>query len=314
MVHTSLSVVVPCYRESASLAPLYERIKETLDPLVDSWELVLIDDGSPDDTFACASQLAAADKRVHAISFSRNFGKEAAMLAGLRASRGDVVVLMDADLQHPPELISRLIEVMRLEGVDQVIARRNRLGDSKVRTFLSRGYYRIVNALVDDVDLQDGVGDFRALSRRAVDALVLLNESNRFSKGLFSWIGFPSATIDYENQVRTGGESAWTLRKLFEYGLDGILSFNSKPLRVTIMIGALAIAAGLIYLLVLLIGWMVNGVQVSGYVTTIAVIVFFAGVQLLSIGVIGEYVGRIYYEVKRRPHYIVAAEVNGTDK
>lgn len=314
MVRTSISVVVPCYREGASIHPLYERVKATLDDLDEAWEIVLVDDGSPDDTFARASEIAEGDARVHVLSFSRNFGKEAAMLAGLRAAKGDSVVLMDADLQHPPELIGRLLEVMRRDGVDQVVARRNRTGDSKIRTLLSRGYYRFVNALVDDVGLEDGAGDFRALSRRAVDALVLLNESNRFSKGLFSWIGFPSATVDYENQLRGNGESAWTMGKLFEYGLDGILSFNSKPLRVMLVSGAAAIAAGLVYLLVLLVQWLVNGVEVPGYLTTVAVIVFFAGVQLLSIGVVGEYVGRIYYEVKGRPHYIVAAEVNGTSR
>jgi glycosyltransferase involved in cell wall biosynthesis len=268
-------------------------------------EFVYVDDGSGDGTLALLEQLAADDPRVRYVSFSRNFGKEAAMLAGLTYASGDAVVIMDADLQHPPELVGRMVE-LREQGWDQVIARRTREGDRVTRTLTARAYYRLINRLVD-VELVDGVGDFRLLSRRAVDAVLLLTEYNRFSKGLFAWVGFPGTTFEYGNAVREEGRSSWTFGRLLNYGIDGLLSFNNKPLRAAVYLGMALLTAAMGYALWIVGDAMANGVETPGYVTLVAVITALAGVQMVMTGVIGEYIGRIYYEVKRRPHFLVQA-------
>lgn len=300
---TQLSVVVPCHNEEEVLELLHAEVMAHAEPLADRVELVLVDDGSTDGTLALAEELAARDGRVRVISFSRNFGKEAAMLAGLRAATGDAVVLMDADLQHPPQLLAALVAQYQ-QGYDQVVARRSRTGDPKVRTLLSRVYYRSMNRLVD-VPLTDGVGDFRLLSRRAVDALLALGEVNRFSKGLFSWIGFDQAVIEYENVARAGGTSTWTFTTLLNYGLDGVMSFNNKPLRAAIWLGLSVVGLFCIYVVWLVYNAATTGIQVPGYITTVAVVTALGGIQLIFLGVIGEYIGRIYYETKARPHYVV---------
>ncbi|MFC9786932.1 glycosyltransferase family 2 protein [Rhodococcus sp. NPDC127528] len=300
-----LSVVVPCHNEEDVLADLVREVLATLEQADVDVELVLVDDGSRDDTVRVMRELHEQDSRCRFVSFSRNFGKEAAMLAGLGYAQGDAVVIMDADLQHPPHL---LIEMLRLhaDGYDQVIARRTRDGDAFARTLLSRMYYRLVNAMVD-VNMEDGAGDFRLLSRRAVDALLRMREYNRFSKGLFSWIGFPTVTVDYRNVARQGGgESKWTFRRLLNYGIDGIMSFNNAPLRLAIYLGATVTALSFVYVIGLIVAALMHGVTAPGYVTLIAAITGMGGLQLLFLGVIGEYVGRIYYEAKRRPHYLVA--------
>ena len=300
-----LSVVVPCHNEESVLDALVEEVFAAIDVQGVDLELVLIDDGSSDRTPELMRRHNEQDPRVRYIIFSRNFGKEAGMFAGLSYARGDAVVIMDADLQHPPSMVPEMIEKYR-EGYDQVIARRTREGDKPARTAFSRLYYKIVNKLVD-VPMEDGVGDFRLLSRRAVDALLSLRETNRFSKGLFSWIGFPSAVLDYRNQPRQGGgTSQWSMRRLLNYGIDGILSFNNAPLRVAIYLGAAVTVVALLYVIYLLIATAFQGIEVPGYVTQIAATLGMGGIQLIMIGVVGEYVGRIYYEVKGRPHFIVA--------
>lgn len=300
-----LSVVVPCHDEESVLDALVDEVVRTVGALGVDLELVLVNDGSRDRTLEMMHAHNERDPRVRFVSFSRNFGKEAAMFAGLTYARGDAVVIMDADLQHPPALVGQMLELHR-QGFDQVVARRTRDGDPALRTALSRVYYRIVNRLVD-VPMEDGVGDFRLLSRRAVDALLALQESNRFSKGLFSWIGFPRATIDYRNQERQGGgTSRWSLRRLFNYGLDGIMSFNNAPLRVAVYIGVAVTLLSLVYVVYLIVAALTTGIDSPGYITLITAILGVGGLQLLFLGVIGEYVGRIYYEVKRRPHFIVS--------
>lgn len=305
-----LSVVCPCYREAANIAALVSRIAESLDPVGVDWELVLVDDGSPDDTWAQIEQAAAREPRVRGLSFSRNFGKEAAMLAGLRVAQGDAVVVMDADLQHPPEIIPEMLEALQAHRVDQVIARRTRDGEPWPRRMLSRLYYRMVQSLVD-VELEDGVGDFRMLSRRALDALLSLTEVNRFSKGLFAWIGFRRHVVDYRNVDRHAGRSSWGFFSLLNYGVDGVIAFNDRPLRLAVQGGLGAAGLSLLYLLWLIIEWFRHGVTAPGYITIIAAVVLLGGVQLTFIGILGEYIGRIHQEVKDRPSYIVADEVNG---
>jgi polyisoprenyl-phosphate glycosyltransferase len=300
-----LSIVVPCHNEEDVLDRLAEQVFAAVAATDADVELVLVDDGSRDGTLRAIEDLHREDKRVRYVSLSRNFGKESAMLAGLAYARGDAVVIMDADLQHPPRLIVQMLDLFG-QGYDQVIAQRTREGDSLPRTLASRLYYRLANAMVE-VDLKDGVGDFRLLSRRAVDSLLQLGEYNRFSKGLFSWIGFPTATIDYRNEARQGGSSSkWSMRRLINYGLDGIMSFNNAPLRLAIYVGLVVTGLSFGYITFLIIAALTRGITVPGYVTIVAAVLGLGGIQLLFLGVIGEYVGRIYFETKQRPHFIVA--------
>ena len=298
-----LSIIVPCYNEGESIKYTYQEIKKVLNNINIQHEIVFINDGSKDNTLQILKNIGQNDKSVKYISFSRNFGKEAGMLAGLEYITGDCVVIMDADPQHPPELIPEMIKYYE-EGYDQVIAKRNRKGDNKYRTWVTKLYYKLVNKLID-VELVDGVGDFRLLSRKAVDSILAMKEYNRFSKGIFSWIGFKQKTIQYENQSRVAGETKWSFKSLLSYGIDGIISYNDKPLRVCFVIGCSLIMMSLIYIVFLLVQILIHGIDIPGYFTTIASIMIIGGVQLVFIGVLGEYIGKIYYEVKKRPHFIV---------
>ncbi|MCX2185100.1 glycosyltransferase family 2 protein [Streptomyces sp. SKN60] len=300
-----LSIVVPCFNEEEIIGRFHDQVTAELSRFDGEFEIVYVDDGSRDRTLPLLEGIADGDPRARYVSFSRNFGKEAAMLAGLRAAAGDAVVIMDADLQHPPELVHRML-ALHTEGYDQVIARRTRTGDRVTRTLTARAYYWAINRLVD-VELVDGVGDFRLLSRRTVDAVLELTEYNRFSKGLFAWVGFKSTTFEYENAVREQGRSKWTFGKLLNYGLDGLLSFNNKPLRAAVYLGMILVAVAFAYAAWIVGVALVNGVDTPGYVTLLVTVTALAGVQMVMLGLVGEYVGRIYYEVKRRPHYLVKA-------
>ncbi|WP_284350081.1 glycosyltransferase family 2 protein [Streptomyces sp. A 4/2] len=301
MVH--LSVVVPCFNEAEVIDAFHTALVAALEPTRETFEICYVDDGSSDQTLRQLRRLAADDPRVRFTSFSRNFGKESAMLAGLRMAGGDAAVLMDADLQHPPELLPRMLDLHR-HGYDQVVAQRDRAGEGKLRTALSRTYYRIVRRCMD-VEVIDGAGDFRLLSRRAVDSVLSLPESNRFSKGIFSWIGFDTVSFTYRNVERAAGESKWGGRRLLNYGIDGLLSFNSKPLRLAIHTGLCLFLSALAYALWIIGNVAFDGVDTPGYTTLLTAIVALSGIQLATLGVIGEYVGRIYHESKRRPHYVV---------
>jgi glycosyltransferase involved in cell wall biosynthesis len=307
-----LSVVVPCYNEEAVLGSLAAALRPQLEAISDRFEVILVDDGSRDGTLELMRQLHAEDPRFRYLALSRNFGKEAAMLAGLSQARGDAVAIMDADLQHPPSLLAEMVPLLE-EGYEQVVARRTRTGDAPVRTFVSRLYYKAFNKLVD-VRLEDGVGDFRILSRNAVRALLALGEYNRFSKGLFAWIGFKTATVDYENVAREAGATKWRMRDLLNYGIDGVLSFNSKPLRLSIYFGAFVSFVAFVYALWVLGDAIFHGNPVPGYVTTICTVVGFGGVQMVLLGVIGEYLGRIYTETKRRPHFLLRESSEGPER
>jgi glycosyltransferase involved in cell wall biosynthesis len=303
-----LSVVVPCLDEEATLETLLgalEELRPRLDARYADFEVVLVDDGSTDETLARMAAAAARDPRVRYLSLSRNFGKESAMLAGMSRARGRVVALLDADLQHPPELLLQMLPLLD-EGYEQVVAQRTRTGDARSRTWLSRGFYRAMNAL-SEVRLEDGVGDFRVLSRKAVRAVLSLDEHNRFSKGLFAWIGYPTAVVKYENVARTGGASRWRLGGLVSYGVDGLLSFEVRPMRAVLYFGAFVTAVAVVYAFWILGRALVVGIDTPGYVTLLCTVVGLAGVQLVVLGVIGEYLGRIYIEVKRRPHFLVKA-------
>ncbi|MBM7577796.1 glycosyltransferase [Jeotgalibacillus terrae] len=299
----TLSIVIPCYNEEETVQKFYDETKQWMEKISADIEYVFVDDGSSDRTLPMLKEMAEQDDDVHYISFSRNFGKEAAILAGFQYAKGDAVVLIDADLQHPPSLIPMMWKHFE-DGYDQVIAKRNRAGEKFTRKKLTNLYYKLVNRLVE-VEITDGVGDFRLLSRQALNALLSLTEYNRFSKGLFSWIGFHEKMIEYENQIRVEGSSKWSFASLLNYGMDGILSFNNKPLRIAIYSGIGITTFGFIYILITLVNYFINGVETPGYFTTISAIILLGGIQLLFLGIIGEYIGRIYYETKRRPQYLI---------
>ncbi|MEH1123371.1 glycosyltransferase family 2 protein [Micromonospora sp. CPCC 206061] len=297
-----LSVVVPCFNEEASVDRLHSAVTLAVQSLTADVEIVFVDDGSDDGTLAALRELATRDSSVKYTSLSRNFGKEAAMLAGLERATGDAIVIMDADLQHPPHLLPRMMELYE-QGYDQVIACRDRRGDQFFRTLASRAFYRMVNRLVD-VQLVDGAGDFRLLSRRAVDAILSLPEYNRFSKGIYSWIGFNTVVFAYTNESRQGGRSKWTFGKLFNYALDGLLSFNNRPLRLAIYGGLALTLLAVAYMTWVVVSAMVRGIDMPGYTTIIVSVIGLGGIQMMLLGIIGEYIGRLYYEAKRRPHYL----------
>ncbi|MFJ6515012.1 glycosyltransferase [Streptomyces sp. NPDC091406] len=303
MTGLQLSVVVPCFDEAEVIESFHAALVGVLDPLGDSFEICYVDDGSRDRTRPLLNAIAARDPRVHYTAFSRNFGKEAAMLAGLRMSSGAAVVIMDADLQHPPELIPRMLELHR-HGYDQVIPRRDRTGEGLLRSTLSHTYYALVRRCMD-VELIDGSGDFRLLSRRAVESVLSLPESNRFSKGIFSWIGFDTVTFRYRNSERVAGRSKWGSKRLLNYGIDGLLSFNNRPLRLAIYAGFWVFVSALVYALWTVVRVVLHGVDTPGYATLLIAVVALSGIQLVTLGVIGEYVGRIYHEAKHRPPYVV---------
>ncbi|MFE6155845.1 glycosyltransferase [Streptomyces sp. NPDC057889] len=298
-----VSVVVPCFDEGEVISTFHHTLLAVLEESGSAFEICYVDDGSRDSTRAQLRDLTAADRRVRYTSFSRNFGKEAAMLAGLRMTRGEAVALMDADLQHPPQLLPRMLQLRR-QGYDQVVARRDRSGEGTVRHLLTSGYYRAMGHGMD-VEVVDGEGDFRLLSRSAVDAVLALPEANRFSKGIFSWIGFDTVSFTYRNVSRAAGCSKWGGRRLLNYGIDGLISFNNRPLRLVIYAGLTLCVAAFAYALWIITDVALNGVELPGFATLITVVLALGGIQLATLGIIGEYVGRIYSETKRRPHYVV---------
>ncbi|KGP71948.1 glycosyltransferase family 2 protein [Pontibacillus yanchengensis] len=298
-----ISLILPSYNEEENIELIYDSIHKDMADLDYDYELIFIDDGSADGTLNSIQHLAATYPGVKYISFTRNFGKEAALLAGLQKANGDAVIILDADLQHPSYLIPEMIQGFE-EGYDQVIARRNRNGESKLRKGLTTMFYKMINTLVD-VTLQNGVGDFRLLSRNVVNDVLKLSEANRFSKGLFSWVGYEEKVINYENVNRQAGDSKWSFSNLLNYAIDGVVSFNTKPLRLCLYTGLFILLLSLGYITVMFIEVIRTGIDVPGYFSTISAILFLGGVQLVSLGVIGEYIGRIYNEVKQRPHYLI---------
>ena len=300
-----LSVVIPFYNEENMIQKMYDELVKEINQITKAeFEIIFINDGSKDRTFERMLAIAAGDSRVKYISFSRNFGKEAGTIAGLEYATGEAVILMDGDLQHPPAMLPKMIEAYE-QGYDVVSARRTRTGEKRHRTFLAKHFYKLANKMMD-IELMDGVSEFRLFSRKVVNAIISMQEYNRFSKGIFAWIGFNEKVIEYENQVRTVGETKYSLKFSLNYAIQGILSFNDKPLRMCINFGLFCLLISLAYVLWTFIQYLVvPDSLVSGYFTTIFSVVLFGGIQLISIGVLGEYIGKIYYEVKKRPHYLV---------
>ena len=300
-----LTILIPFYNEVEVIDRTHGVLSEELQKFTgESFELLYVNDGSRDGTLEKMRHIAAKDSRVKYISFSRNFGKEAAMLAGLEHATGDAVIIMDGDLQNPPSMIKPML-AKYYEGYDMVNAKRTRDGEKMTTSFFAKMFYKVANNVMD-VTLTDGISDFRLLSRKAVDAMVALQEYNRFSKGLFSWVGFKTTTIDYDNVLREAGETKFNFKKSMNYAIEGILSFNNKPLRLVFNMGVACVAVSVLYVLWLFINYFTHPeARVDGYFTTIFTVVLFGGFQLISIGVLGEYSGKIFYEVKRRPHYLI---------
>lgn len=301
-----VSVVCPCYNEEPML-PLYyaamnERVFKRLTDY--AFELIFVNDGSKDRTLPILRELAKADERVKYISFSRNFGKEAAMYAGLQHVNGDFVCVMDADLQDPPELIEQMLTRLNDEDRDCVATRRvTRKGEPKIRSAFARAFYRVINR-ISDTEFVDGARDFRMMRRCVVDAVLSLGEYHRFSKGIFMWVGFDTVWIEYENVERAAGETKWSFWKLMRYAIEGIISFSVAPLQLATAVGCVVSAVALVYMLIRVIIAMIWGNPVAGYPSLLAIILFLGGFVLLALGIIGEYVARTYMQVKQRPIYI----------
>ncbi len=308
-----ISIVIPVFNERANLRPLVARLAPALTRAGVSFEAIFVDDGSHDDSLEELRALCAEEPRFRALSFSRNFGKEVAIAAGLDDARGRAVVIMDSDLQHPPEVIPQFIERWR-EGYKNVFGQRaDRATDPKMRSFLTEIFYRLLEKF-GDVSLPPGAGDFRLLDRQAVDALLSMRERARFNKGLYAWIGFKSVGVPFEVDARASGESKFNFTRLVRFALDGLMSFSSIPLKVWTYVGLVISCLALGMAVYFWARTMLFGVDTPGFPTLVVSIAFFSGVQLISLGVLGEYVARIFNEVKGRPLYLVAERVEANKR
>jgi len=299
-----LSVVIPIYNEAANLDEFFRRLNAVLERVALSYEIVCVDDGSTDETLARLVERRAQDPRLKILSLSRNFGKEVALSAGIEHSCGAAVIPIDCDLQDPPELIEEMVAQWRL-GYDVVYAsRRARPGDGPAKRLTATMFYRLFDA-VSEVPIPPNAGDFRLLDRRVVDALLRLPERSRFMKGLFAWVGFKQTAVGFEREGRNAGRSAWTYWRLWNFALDGLTSFSSLPLKVWSYVGVIISILAFAYAIFLAILKLGRGIDVPGYTSLMVVVLFLAGIQLITLGVIGEYLGRVYTEVKHRPLYIL---------
>lgn len=305
-----ISIIVPCYNEQEVLPLFYKEITKTMDMMkADNpqleFELLFINDGSKDSTLEKLRELAKSDPKVRYISFSRNFGKEAGMFAGLQNASGDYVVIMDADLQHPPKFIPEMYDYVKNQGYDCATTRRvSRAGESKVRSWFARKFYKIMNK-ISQTEIVDGAQDFRFMTCQMVDAILQMKEYNRFSKGIFSWVGFNTKYIEYENVERAAGTTAWSFKNLFLYSLEGIFAFSTAPLALASLLGILSCLVAFIIIIVIIIKTLAFGEDVQGYPTIICAIFFVGGLQLFCTGILGQYLSKTYLETKKRPVYIV---------
>ncbi len=302
-----ISVIVPCYNEEQSLPFFYKEITAVSESMKDKaeFEYIFVDDGSADATVAELRKLREKDKRVRYISFSRNFGKEAAMYAGYKASVGNLTVVMDADLQHPPKFIPEMYKGIKEEGYDCVATRRvKRIGEPKLRSFFAMRFYSLINKM-SETEITPGACDYRMMTRTMTDAVLAMSEANRFSKGIFSWVGFNTKWIPFENVARVAGETKWSFKKLFAYSIDGMTAFSTSPLLISSFIGILFCILSFIFGIFVVIKTIAFGESVAGFPTLICVILLIGGIQLLMIGILGQYLAKTYVETKRRPLYIV---------
>ena len=301
-----ISVVVPCYNEQEALPAFYEEYKKMTSQIPsETFELLLVNDGSKDNTLEVMMDLAARDSEVKYISFSRNFGKEGAIFASLENSSGDYVVMMDADLQDPPSMLPEMYRAVTEEGYDSVATRRvTRKGEPPIRSFFARRFYSIINR-ISDTEIVDGARDYRLMNRKFVDALLSLGEYNRFSKGLFGWVGFKTKWLEYENVERVAGETKWSFWKLFAYAIEGIVAFSTAPLQVSALLGVIMSFIAFVAIIFIVVRKLVCGDPVAGWASLASIIVFVGGIQMFFIGVLGEYLAKAYLEIKDRPKYII---------
>ena len=300
-----ISLIVPCYNEQEVLPIFYKETCKVIEKMDADFEFVFIDDGSKDNTVLIMRELAEKDDRVFYYSFSRNFGKEAGIYAGLSNAKGDICVVMDADMQDPPSLLPQMYDAIINEGYDSVATcRETREGEPPVRSFFARLFYKIINK-ISDADIKDGARDFRMMSRKMVDSIIELGEYNRFSKGIFGWVGFKTKWLPYENIERAAGNTKWSFWKLFKYSLDGIVNFSSAPLYISSLIGILFCIIALISTIFFFVRRLMFGDPVTGWASTACIITFIGGIQLFCVGVLGQYIARMYLETKNRPKYIV---------
>ncbi len=302
-----LSVIVPCYNEEENVSPFYEELKKHTGFLEErqmELEVLYIDDGSRDSTVAEVKKLREKDERIHLVSFSRNFGKEAAMYAGLAHSRGDYVVLMDVDLQDPPSLLPEMFSYIE-QGYDSVATRRvSRKGEPPIRSFFARRFYRLMKR-ISRTEIMDGARDYRLMTRQMVDAILSMQEYNRFTKGIFGWVGFETKWLEYENIERTRGETKWNFWKLFLYSLDGIAAFSTAPLMLASVMGVLFCIVAFLMIVFIIIRKLIFGDPVSGWPSLVCIILMTSGVQFFCTGILGQYLAKTYMEVKKRPIYLV---------
>ena len=300
-----VSVIVPCFNEEEALPYFYDEIVKISKLMQDvDFEFIFVNDGSKDKTLSVIKNLAKNDSRVKYISFSRNFGKEAAIYAGFQNCIGDYAVLMDADLQDPPHLLPEMYKAIVEEGYDSVATRRvTRKGEPPLRSFFARAFYKIINR-ISDADIVDGARDYRLMKRSMVNAILSMAEYNRFSKGIFGWIGFDTKWIEFENVERVAGETKWSFWKLFKYSLEGITAFSVGPLQIASIFGSIFSIIAFIMILMIVIKTLIFGDPVSGWPSTVCIIMLIGGIQLLCIGILGQYLSKTYLETKKRPVYI----------
>ncbi len=301
-----ISIIVPCCNEEAALPVFSTEITSVLSSMACEYELLYVNDGSSDNTLKILRELGEADPHVKYFSFSRNFGKEAAMYAGFCNAKGDYTAVMDADMQDPPSLLPEMLKILREGEYDSVATRRvSRKGEPPIRSFFARQFYKLINRM-SDADIVDGARDFRLMKRNMVDAIVSMGEYNRFSKGIFGWIGFKTYWLPYENVERVAGETKWSFWKLFRYAIDGIINFSEVPLSIASWFGIGMTMFAFLALLFIVIRRLAFGDPVAGWASTICIIIFIGGIQLFCLGVMGQYIAKNYTESKKRPHYIIA--------
>ena len=301
-----LSVVVPCFREEEALPIFYSEVTKVLKGIGHDYEIILVNDGSTDQTLSIMKELSKKDEHVHYLSLSRNFGKEAAMYAGLCTANGDYVACMDADMQDPPALLPDMVKILDSGEYDSVATRRvTRQGEPPIRSFIARTFYKIINKK-SDADIVDGARDFRLMKREMVDAIVAMSEYNRFSKGIFGWIGFRTYWMPFENVERVAGETKWNFWKLTKYAIDGIFNFSQVPLKVSSWAGIFMTCMSILWIIYIVVKRLFFGNPVEGWASTACLIVFVGGIQLFCMGIMGQYIARIYMETKNRPRFIIA--------
>lgn len=300
-----ISIVVPCYNEQDTILIFYNKIVCVLNEIQCQYEIIFVNDGSRDRTLDLLRDITSKDQYVTYLSFSRNFGKEAAMYAGLLHTRGDYVAVMDADLQDPPSLLPQMFTILRKGNYDSVAARRDtREGEPKIRSFFARSFYKLIN-LISDAEIVDGARDFRLMTRPVVDAILSVKEHNRFSKGIFGWVGFRTYWLSYHNVERVAGDTKWSFWKLFRYAIDGIINFSEVPLALASWLGIFMTIISLGAVAFIVLRRLLVEEPVAGWASTVCIIMFIGGLQLFCLGIIGKYIAKIYTEIKGRPHYIV---------